>query len=238
MALKRIQLMFITILLVSTLLLASTVSASTPSKIWKHKLKDFFNNWAAPANSDKEMLKNNTYEKLRTFFNGCSTPKQFYDRVNQSVRDSVNGIPPDLPMWIAIFGPRLSDVANCIVDNNASLWCYHQVWLLAGGIKAMFSHYDENKSTYVLNDGCGDFKLEIYRSVDLHRPVFPWRSHVQLIVDMWNGTDTFVIDNKTVDKIEIDTWENEYRAFYKWNDCLFYPILPSKLNSLLYVKNV
>jgi hypothetical protein len=232
---KTIQLIFVVLMVC---ILTVPITSASSSKIWKDKLKEIFNSWAVPANSDKEMLKNNTYEKLRTFFGGCDTPWQFYDRVNKCVLDSMKGVPSDLPMLPALFGPKLSDVVDCITDEDASLWCYHQVWLLAGGIKAMFSYYDETKSTYVLNDGCGDFKLEVYRSIDLHRPIFPWRSHVQMVVDMWNGTDTFVIDNKTVDKIEIDTWEGEYREFDKWNDCLFYPFFPAKLNSLFYTKDV
>jgi len=213
----------------SAIIVRAANDSACLSKIWKNRLREPWFNLMLFV-SDKELNKNNTYEKLKTFFNGCDTPKEFYDRVQKYVNESLDVPDYDLSMneW------RLPIIVDTIIDYNATLYCQQQSLLFLAGVKAMFSHYDENLGRYVLNDGCGDFKLQIWRSFDLHPPIFPYRSHVQIVVDKWNGTDRFEINGKTTHKIETDTWENEYRAFNKRNDCLFYPFFPAKLNSILF----
>jgi hypothetical protein len=201
----------------------------TSAEIWKIRIKEPWFNYMFFIN-DKEMQKNDTYEKLKTFFNGCNTPKEFFDRIQTYVNESLDMANYDLSMNEC----RLSIIVDTIIDYNATLYCQQQSLLFAAGVKAMFSHYDEQLGRYVLNDGCGDFKLEIWRSFDLHPPILPYRSHSQIVVDKWNGIDIFEINDKNADKIEIDNWENEYREFDKRNDCLFYSFLPAKLNSILY----
>jgi hypothetical protein len=133
---------------------------------------------------------------------------------------------------------RLSVIVDTIADNKSTLWCTQQTFLFIAGVKAMFSNYDEKLRRYILNDECGDFKLEIWRCWLHFPPKLPFRTHVQIVVDMWNGTDTFEITDKNADKIEIDNWENEYRAFDKTNDCLIYSFFPAKINSVLYTKEL
>ena len=204
--------------------------SSTPTIIWKESKKEIMPiNWTTFI-SDSEIEKNNNYEKLRKFFNDCETPRQFYDRMQQYIKELSKTKDYSLP----INENKLNVIVDAVADNNATLYCHQQVILLAAGVKATFSHYDERAKKYVLNKGCGSFKLEIWRSFDLHFPLLPYRSHVQLVVDKWNGTDTFEIKKVNTDKLEIDTWENEYRAFNKRNDCLFYIFFPAKLNSVIY----
>lgn len=176
-----------------------------------------------PANCDDELLKNDTYDKLRAFFSCCDTPSEFYGRIQQYVCDAEIAGPGDISI---IEMPVLSFIVNTIVDYNATLYCHQQALLLAVGIKAMFSHYNVEMGAFVLVDGCGDFKLEFWRSFDLRPPIRPYQSHLQLVIDEWNGAKIFEINNIGADKIEVDTWE-------KRNDCLLYPLFPAKLNSIL-----
>ena len=122
---------------------------------------------------------------------------------------------------------------DAVANINQTLYCQQQVYLFLAGVKSKFSHYDSNLDCFILNEGVSDFKIEIWRSFDTKRPVLPYRSHFQLVVDIWNGSDLFYFEGKIVDKIEIDTWENEYRKFDKRLECLIYPFFPAKLNSVL-----
>ena len=231
MKLKILAIAIIIIIFGSTIVVRADNDSAYQSKIWKNRLREPWSNYMLFV-SDKELQKNNTYEKLKIFFNECITPEDFYDRIEKYVRDAYKkGVgDPD----ISSSQLHIEFIVNEIIDNNATLDCQHQSLLFAAGVKAMFSHYDEELGRYVLNDGCGDFKLEIWRSFDLTPPIFLTRSHVQVVIDKWNGTDIFKINNTLANKIEVDTWEDEYRVFNKRNDCLFWPFLPAKLNSILY----
>lgn len=206
--------------------------------VWKIKPKQIFLHLTFPLctiNSIRQMNLNYTYEKLRTFFSNCQTPEDFYFRMQNYIRDAGVEAEPDFPNIFEI--PSLSQTADSIIDYNASLYCLRQTILLAAGIKAMFSHFDSSVNDYVLDDNHSHFKLEIWRSFDLHKPILPYRTHYQLVIDMWDGKDYFNVNNKIVDKIEIDTWENEFREFNKRNDCLFFPFFPAKLDSLFITTN-
>ncbi|RLF53350.1 MAG: hypothetical protein DRN24_01210 [Thermoplasmata archaeon] len=212
-----------------------SVSAKTfnnSNHTWETRLKEIDINILSFANNDREMLYNNTYQKLRNFFINCTTPYEFYNRINMSIleKNTIN------PWQHDCYGFDLSRIVDTVVNKKKPiLWCHQQAILFAAGVKAVFSHYDEDKKQFVLNKNCGEFKIEIWRSLSLIRPVFPYRSHVQLIIDKWNGTDTFIINNKTVDKIEVDTSENEpIREWHKTNECLIYPFFPAKLNSIMF----
>ena len=224
------KIIIVTIFMITLLLFSGITASATSEKVWKHRLREPFFIYYMNFVRDSELQKNNTYDKLRTFFNGCDTPQEFYDRIQKYVNESLDVNDYDLSMNEF----RLPNIVDTIVDNNATLFCQQQTFLFAAGIKAMYSHYDNQTKRFVLNDGCGDFKIEIWRSFDLNPPILPFRSHVQIVIDKWNGTDTFLINEKTVDKIETDTWENEYREFNKRDDSLFYPFFPSKLNSVMY----
>jgi len=231
--LKSLKLVLIIVIVVTPLLFSCVTTSVSSQKIWKDKRKEliFFNYLRYIC--DNEMKKNNNYEKLQTFFNNCITPLDFYNRIQEYIDDAYKEIDPDIPSSQR----HLTNIVNEIMDYNATLDCAHQSLLFIAGVKAVFSHYDDQLGKYVLNDDCGDFKIEIWRSFDLHPPTYPYRSHVQVVIDKWNGTDTFEIDNKTVNKIETDTWEDEFRTFNKRNDCLFFPFFPAKLNSILYTKS-
>jgi len=184
------------------------------------------------ANNRREMLSENTYEKLRIFFSNCSTPSDFYIRINESIVDlnETDTSQHDLYGW------DLSEIVDMALNKeDPILWCHQQATLFAAGVKAMFSHYDEQIGRFVLNDDVGDFKLEMWRSFSLVPPIAPYRSHRTLVIDIWNGEDYFLIDEEFVDKIEVDTSADDpIREWDKRNDCLLYPFLGAKLNSFLY----
>ena len=171
-----------------------------------------------------------TYDKLRAFFSGYDAPSEFYGGIQQYVCDAGITSPGDINI---IEMPVLSVIINTIVDYNATSYCRQQALLLAAGIKAMFSHYNAEMEAFVLVDGCGDLKLEFWRSFDLRPPILPYRSHLQLVIDEWNGTKIFEINNITADKIEVEMQESEFRTWDERNDCLLYPLFPAKLNSIL-----
>ncbi|MBN1280143.1 MAG: hypothetical protein JXA00_00670 [Candidatus Thermoplasmatota archaeon] len=187
---------------------------------------------------DSELHTNQTDEKLRGFFTGCQTPRDFYDRIQQHVRDSFREIIyTDLDMNMR----SLPVIVDTLLSNDTVfLFCHHQAFIFAAGVKAMFSTYDEQTNRYVLNAGCSDFSLEIWRSADLHEPILPYRSHVQIIIDEWNGTSVFELNNVTTDRIEADNWEDEFRPFNQFDDVPFprcFPRFFSALkNSLLETK--
>ena len=202
-------------------------------KGWKCDLKEFFYNYLRPATSINELKKDFSYDKLRTFFMGCSTPDQFYERIQQHVTDATNQNQADLTVKLDYFGAKLADVANTITDNDSTIWCHQQLWLMIAGIIATFSHYDDELQMFVLNKGCGDFKFEVWRTWDLDPPILPYRSHVYLVVDSWNGTDSFIIGTESFDKILMDTYWNEYVGFEHERT-----LLGPKLNSYLYTIDV
>ena len=221
---KKIRI-FLIFLIIFLLFSNFNVTASI-LKIWKTETEELWINYFWYVN-DRALHKNHTYEKLRTFFNGCNSPLDFYNRVQEYVKDAYKDGDPDTNKR------DLPSIVNEIIDKNATLDCWHQTLLLVGGIISVFSVYNEGVKRYTLNKSYGNFKLEIWRSFDIHPPIYPYRSHIQLVVDKWNGTNIFDTQVKIINKIEIDTWENEYRPFNKRNDCLIYPFLPSKLNSII-----
>jgi len=200
--------------------------------VWRVQHQDFFP-WCWMYDvRDSELHENHTDEKLRLFFSGCTTPREFYDRIQAHVLDSYREIQyTDL----AMNEQRLPVIVDTLTSNETVyLFCHHQALVFVAGVKAMFSTYDEQQKRYVLNDSYGEFSLEIWRSWDFHPPIFPYRSHVQLVIDTWNGTEQFTIENVTFERLETDNWEDEYRGFNKYNDCFFYPFSPAKRNSRTY----
>ena len=228
MKLKIISKFFVILILI--LFVLPSVNAENLN-IWKSRSKEFWPNYMLFLN-DRTLRKDGIYDELRDFFSECKTPQDFYNRIQMYVNESPDPRENDLRMNEF----RLSKIVDSIKDRKATLWCQHQTFLFIAGIKAMFSHYDENLKRYVIDEECNDFKIEIWRGFDPTPPVYPWRSHIYLAIDVWNGTDTFEVDNKTVDKIEIDNWYNNFREFDKRNNCIFYPFFPAKLNSLLCTK--
>ena len=187
---------------------SSTRRDKTSYKIWVNKnMKYILRGTADTANSDWQMHMFRTHEILRKFFEGCYTPKDFYDRVNECIEDAK--FFPDI--WIAYFLPRL---VYLVEDGHARMWCTQQVMLLAAGVKAVFSHWDEKLQRYVLNEGIGDFRFEFWDSCD-ETMLIPIRSsHLQLVVDTWNG-DTMPMG---YEKLEIDPWMNQFREWKPENE--------------------
>jgi len=169
--------------------------------------------FASYANDDEEMDKK-TFDSLRSFFKGCKDSKDFYDRMQLKVKDA--GRNQSLPA-LSMNKIRLSEIVNVVLSGSHSLWCHQQAILLAGGIKAIFSYYNESKGKCFLDDAFSAFDLCFYRSYDttFTQPWFPWRSHIQIVVWEWNGDASRYI--------EIDTWEDEYEKYdtiptsYKYN---------------------
>jgi len=231
--LKVIRLLTITGIIIIPLISSCFTNSVSSHKIWRNQRKEIiFLNYPKYI-CDGELKKDNNYEKLQKFFNNCSNPKDFYDKIQKNVYDAYKETNTDIPNTQR----KLTNIVNEITECNATLDCVDQSLLFVAGVKAMFSNYDKQLKQYIIKDGLGNFKIEIWRSFDLHPPIFFHRSHVQIIVDKWNGTDTFQINNKTLDKIETDTWEDEFREFDKRNDCLFYPFFAAKLNSIIYTKS-
>ncbi len=179
--------------------------------------------------TDEEFNTKDTYQKLRKFFSGCKSPIDFYERIQETVKDAYKEGNPDTSET------SLSRIVEEIEDNKANLHCVQQSLLLCAGIKAMYSNYDEKENRYYLDENYQEFKLEIWRSFDLTPPILPYRSHAQVVIDVWNGTDYFEIDGKQVDKIEVDTWENEFRTFNKENEYIIHPTFCAKLDSILHL---
>jgi len=228
---KSKLLSFIKISIILILIFSNIFISVSSEKVWRHKSKELWFNYTLYSN-DWEFKINKTYDKVNIFFNECKTPEDFYERMQKYVKDAYKEGPPDLS------NSRLYLIVDEVSDNNATLHCIQQSNLLLAGIKAIFCNFSNDHRRYFLKEGYGDFEIEIWRSFDLHPPILPYRSHIQIVIDMWNGSDTFLIENKTVDKIEIDTWEDEFRAFNKRDDCLLYPFFPAKINSILYTKNI
>jgi len=207
----------------------ASVSSRLPSKVWRQIPCDLWVYYGKFL-KDKEIIRNNTYEKLNIFFKNCTTPKDFYDRIQECVADaSLNG--PDSEHQGE---PIISKLIDTLADNNSTLWCHHQTILFGAGVKAVFSDCDEQNETLILKPGFGDFKLEIWRSVVPIPPIIPIRTHVQLVINKWNGTDFFCINNRTFNRLEVDNWQNQYRGFYRRNDDWFFGLVPAKINSLIF----
>ena len=85
------------------------------------------------------------------------------------------------------------------VSEGKELWCHQQAILIAAGIKVRFSEYNSVANKFVLKEGYNDFDIKFIRSYDNSGILtIPWRTHVQLTIGRWNGTDC---------DIEIDTWD-------------------------------
>lgn len=221
----------ITVLILLSILFCSCASVTSISskKVWRQMPIDlwaFFGKYLR----DEELIKNNTYEKLNIFFRNCTTPKDFYDRIQECVIDA------NLEDYYSEFrgAPIISGIIDTLDDNQSTLFCHHQTILFAAGVKAVFSDYDEQNETFTLKPGYGDFKLEIWRSIVPVYPKVPIRTHVQLVINKWNGTEFFCVNNRIYNRLEVDNWENQYRGFNRRNDDWFFGLVPAKINSLFF----
>ena len=197
--------------------------------IWIGKSKEIWPNLTLFLN-DRLLKKNNTYQKLRTFFSGCYVPLDFHNRIQKYVSKSLDFKENDLN-WIDF---RLPLIVDKVQKNNGKLSCHQQIYLFMAGVKAIFSQYNDNFRKYVIKKDIGDFKLEIWRKFDLTPPLLPYKSHIFLVIDIWNGEENFEINNETVEKIKIDTWYNEFKKFDKTDDYLKYPYFPPNINSIMF----
>ena len=207
-------------------------------KIWDIQNKDIFFENRIENIEDAELLKYNTYENLKVLFNGCETPRDFYQKIQEEINDYFFEDSGNKNTMISIKNENISDIVNVSIDSNTVLCSYQQALLLAAGIKSIFSVYNEEENQFELKPNCGDFKIEIWRSKCYIPPIILFRSRLKIVVDVWNGTDLFELNGVQYDKIELDTYQNNYRGFNKFNDFLFCPISPSKLNSVLITNNI
>ena len=216
----------------SMLVWSPLVAISSPPGLWEDLGEDLWFNELSFANGEYALLNNDTFQKLILFFVDCSNPEDFYWRI----RESVISLNTSDPRQHDLKGFDLVQIVDTLSSGKKPvLWCHQQVVLFAAGVKAVFSHFDEQLGRFVLNEGYGNFRLELWRSFSLTRPVYPYRSHHQLVIDTWNGTEMFSVDGEMVDKIEVDTAEGEpIRAWDKTNECLFLFFLPARLNSIMY----
>ena len=209
-----------------------TVDESIGKK-WRVRYKELFPRQWAYFVRDSKLIQNHTDEKLRIFFDGCETPRDFYVRIEENVYDYYIGehgyVEPDLSNREC----DIDIIVDTVLKEKSTLYSFQQAMLLLAGVKAVFSTYDEEMEMFVTNPGVGDFKMEIWRSTCFIPPIKKFRSRAKLVIDTWNGTKTFEVFNESVDKLELDPFQNNYREFNKNNDFLLYPFLPSKLNSII-----
>jgi len=148
------------------------------------------------ANNESSMRQDNTYSLFCKFFSNCSSPLDFYERVNTFIGDAQ--IIPDI-----FFCFSINKLAHRVYEGDTRLWCTQQCMLVAAGVKAIFSHWDNDIQRYVLYNSSGDFRIEFWESCcDMIYPYFPL--HLQIVVDMWNGNNTPL----GYEKLEIDCWNN------------------------------
>ena len=223
--LKRILLGILIIILIIPSLFVSSLEIHQSSllkknknsyRIWVNEDKRFvlLKCVADIANNDMELHMFKTYWILQDFFKNCATPLDFYNRVNESIEDAE--FFPDV--WFSFFLPKL---VYLIKDGHARLWCTQQTILIAAGVKAVFSHWDNSLGKYVLNRDVGGFRFEFWASCD-ETMLIPIRaSHMQLVVDTWNGDTTPM----GYEKLEIDPWMNQFREWKPENEK--HPVLVS-----------
>lgn len=180
----------------------------TSYKIWVNKnMRYMLKSVADIADNDKELHMFKTCDILRDFFKDCISPMDFYRRVNGSIKDAK--FFPDI--WFSYFLPKL---VYLIKDGHARLWCTQQTILIAAGVKAMFSHWDNSLGKYVLNRDVGGFRFEFWASCDETMPIPIRASHMQLVVDTWNGDTTPM----GYEKLEVDPWMNQFREWKPENE--------------------
>ena len=199
---------------------------------WKVKYRDFLPLPWPYYIRDSCLIKKNTAEKLRTFFIGCETPRDFYERIQENINDYYIDENSQKEADLSMREKRIDVIVDKVIQGNCTLYSFQQSLFLIAGIKAMFSTYDESEKKFILNEGLGDFKIEIWRNKCNLPPVLPYRSRIKIVVDQWNGTETFEYGEQ-VEKIEIDTYQNNYREFTKYNDFILNPLMPAKLNSII-----
>ena len=150
--------------------------------------------FAKYANDEEELLANNTYNKLLNLFRDCNEPKDFFNVGQKYFKDAEKKNLNALPQSEL----RLSKIVDAVAKGK-ELWCHQQAILIATGIKVRFSDYDTTINKFVLKEGYNDFDIHFIRSYDYNGILtIPWRTHVQLTIGRWNGTDC---------DIEIDTWD-------------------------------
>ncbi len=133
---------------------------------------------------------------FRGFFDGCTSPLDFYTRVNTSTEDA-----QIIPDFFICFS--LDKLVKRYAAGDTKLWCTQQAMLLAAGIKATFSHWDPDLNRYVLNEDVGGFVIQFWESCDeMIFPYFPL--HSQIVIDKWNGDESPL----GYEELEIDTWSN------------------------------
>jgi hypothetical protein len=203
------------------------------NSIWIGKSKEIWPNLTVFLN-DRLLKKDNTSQKLKTFFNGCISPLDFHNRIQKYISKSSDSKKNELN-WLDF---RLPLIVDRVKNYNAKLSCHQQIYLFMAGVKAIFSKYNENLSRFFITKEYGDFKLELWRKFDLTPPLLPYKSHIFLVIDIWNGEENFKINNEIVDKIKIDTWYNEFKEFDKTDEYLKYPNFKPNLNSVIYTKQL
>ena len=150
--------------------------------------------FAKYANDEKELFVNNTHTKILNLFKNCNDLEDFFNVGQKYFKDAERKNPNALPQSEL----RLSKIVDAVSEGK-ELWCHQQAILIAAGIKVRFSEYNSVANKFVLKEGYNDFDIKFIRSYDNSGILtIPWRTHVQLTIGRWNGTDC---------DIEIDTWD-------------------------------
>ncbi len=141
-----------------------------------------FNNLAAKA--DFSEFSKDIYKKLKEIFGGCTTEYQFYEKLLNYAQKAED---------VSVLDSKSTDLktlVNLITNKGKDkprLFCHQLSILLAAGIKARFSGYDEEIGYYIDAEKYGEFEICFYRDYDRSSEIFwPWKSHVFLVVKKWN----------------------------------------------------
>ncbi len=156
--------------------------------IWKSRFVDGIWNVAKFANDEKELLK--AYDEITKIYDGCISYEDFYERTKEIMQPAHGNS--------LFFSRKISKITDFVLNamkkkKMAKLWCYQQAILIAAGIKAIHSHWDEKIRAYTTNE---KFELRFY----VGRKE---RSHVELVIYEWKGEKI---------KISMDT-HLEYKPF-------------------------
>lgn len=148
--------------------------------IWESRFVNGIWNVAKFANDEKELFK--AYDGIIKIYEGCNSYNDFYERTKEIMQPAhANSI---------FFSRKISKIVDFVLNGigkkKVKLWCYQQAILIAAGIKAMHSQWNEKRKAYVAKEKF-EFRFYVGRKE---------RSHVELVIYQWKGKKT---------KISMDT---------------------------------
>ncbi|MCD6448868.1 MAG: hypothetical protein J7L58_07530 [Thermoplasmata archaeon] len=184
---------------------------------WMWSVAKYANDESLDIGLRAEINHKTIYRWLNIYFDGCSSMRSFYNRVQELCGDAWKNGVNDPPSELDMNKKSLYDIMKTIINDNdppTYLFCHQQAILFAAAVKARYSEW--NGERYVLKSGYNDFIF--YFNVKFENNPL---GHIQLVIDKWNGQDWFYYKGKWYNKWEADTWENQYRPWNKdegWKD--------------------